>query len=140
MIYLSSFLIIRYCDIINKRDDSMNNKNKLIKISITMIISVILYILITFLIDKFIKNLPILNIIMIITTILFILFMLIIFKEELKIVYYECRNCKHLFKPKYKDALLAPHIGIKRYLKCPKCNEKNWNRKVLNKVKNEKNI
>ena len=68
---------------------------------------------------------------MIFATILFIIFALLMFKAELKIVDYECKKCKHLFKPKYKDALLAPHIGTIRYLKCPKCNEKHWQKKVL---------
>lgn len=132
MIDLSSFLIVRYYVIINKRDDNMkDSKKNIIKIWIYMIISVILYILIAFLVDTYIKNLVILNSIMIIATILFILFMLIIFNEELKIVDYECKKCKHLFKPKYKDAILAPHIVIRRYLKCPKCKTISWQKRVL---------
>lgn len=45
--------------------------------------------------------------------------------------YYKCWNCEHKYIPKYTAALMAPHIGRTRWLRCPKCNEKTWNRKVL---------
>lgn len=106
-------------------------KNNIISIRIIMIISLLFYLLIAFLVDEYINNLMLLNTIMIIVTILFVLLILIMFRIELKIINYECKKCKHLFKPKYKDALLAPHIGTIRYLKCPKCNEKHWNKRIL---------
>lgn len=111
----------------------MNNKKNIIKIWVTMIAGLVLYLTIAFLVDTYIKKLFLINTIMIVATILFILFALLIFRSELKIVDFKCKNCKHLFKPKYKDVILAPHIGTTRYLKCPKCKEKNWNRIVLNK-------
>jgi len=109
----------------------MNNKQKIIYVYKKMFFSVLIYILIAFLSDTYINNTILLNTIMTIATIIFILFALILFKLELKIGNYECKNCKHLFKPKYKNALLAPHIGTIRYLKCPKCNEKNWKKRIL---------
>ena len=90
-----------------------NNEKNIISVRIVMIISLLFYLLIAFFVDAYINNLMLLNTIMIIVTILFILFILIIFRIELKIINYECKNCKHLFKPKYKNALLAPHIGTR---------------------------
>ena len=108
-----------------------NNKQKIMLVYKKMTFSVLIYILIAFLSDTYINNTILLNTIMIIITILFITFMLILFKSELEISNYECKNCKHLFKPDYKKALFALHIGFKRYLRCPKCKEKHFNRKRI---------
>lgn len=47
--------------------------------------------------------------------------------------YYECDKCHYKYIPKYKSVLFAMHYGRTRYMKCPKCNEKSWNKKVLTK-------
>jgi hypothetical protein len=45
--------------------------------------------------------------------------------------YYECQKCHHKHVPTYWTTNLAPHMGRTRYMKCPKCGEKNWQKKVL---------
>jgi len=45
--------------------------------------------------------------------------------------YYECRKCRYRYIPTYSQVLWAMHCGRTRYLKCPKCNKKSWNKKVL---------
>ncbi|MBO6233091.1 MAG: helix-turn-helix transcriptional regulator [Clostridia bacterium] len=45
--------------------------------------------------------------------------------------YYECKECHHKYVPKYSSVLLAQHIGRTRYMKCPKCGKKSWNKKVI---------
>lgn len=45
--------------------------------------------------------------------------------------YYECAKCHNRYVPTFKSVLLASHIGSTRHLKCPFCQEKSWNRKVL---------
>ena len=47
--------------------------------------------------------------------------------------YYECKNCKHRYVPTYKSVNLAMHMGRTRYMKCPKCGRKTWNKKVIEK-------
>lgn len=47
--------------------------------------------------------------------------------------YYECKHCGHRYVPTYKDMNLAMHVGRKRYLKCPKCGKKSWQKKVISK-------
>ena len=47
--------------------------------------------------------------------------------------YYECKHCKHRYVPTYKAVTMAPHMGSTRYMKCPNCNKKSWQKKVLNK-------
>ena len=45
--------------------------------------------------------------------------------------YYECQKCHHKYVPTYWTTNLAPHIGRTRHMRCPKCGEKSWQKKVL---------
>ena len=47
--------------------------------------------------------------------------------------FYECRECKHRYVPSYKAVSMAMHMGRKRYMSCPNCNKKSWQRKVISK-------
>ena len=47
--------------------------------------------------------------------------------------YYECAKCHHKYVPTFKSVLFAMHINRTRYLKCPKCHKRSWNKKVLSK-------
>ena len=47
--------------------------------------------------------------------------------------YYECQKCHHKYIPTYSSVLWAMHMGRTRYMKCPKCGKKSWNKKVLTK-------
>ena len=47
--------------------------------------------------------------------------------------YYECKECKHRYVPTYKSVNMAMHMGRTRYMRCPKCNKKSWQKKVLTK-------
>jgi len=54
-------------------------------------------------------------------------------KIEQKAGYYECAKCHHKYVPTFSSVLWAMHINRTRYMKCPKCNKRSWNKKVLNK-------
>ena len=47
--------------------------------------------------------------------------------------YYECKHCKHRYVPTYKAIIFAPHSGRIRYMRCPECNKKSWQKKVIGK-------
>ena len=49
--------------------------------------------------------------------------------------YYKCEKCGHAYVPKYKSVFLSMHAGRTRYMKCPNCNEKSWQKKVISKDK-----
>ena len=51
---------------------------------------------------------------------------------EQKAGYYECEFCHHRYVPTYREVILAPHRGRDRYMKCPKCGKRCWQKKVLN--------
>ena len=47
--------------------------------------------------------------------------------------YYECTKCHHKYVPTYSSILWSMHINRTRYMKCPKCNQRSWQKKVINK-------
>ena len=47
--------------------------------------------------------------------------------------YYECKCCGHKYVPTYKAVSMAMHMGRTRYLKCPNCGKKSWQKKVISK-------
>lgn len=46
--------------------------------------------------------------------------------------YYECKVCKHKYIPIYNNVLFSMHFGRTRYMKCPKCGTKSWQKKKIN--------
>ena len=52
---------------------------------------------------------------------------------EQKAGYYECQNCRHRYVPTYWQTNLAPHTGRTRYMKCPECGKRSWQKKMLTK-------
>ena len=47
--------------------------------------------------------------------------------------YYKCDKCGHRYIPSYGSVFMAMHYGRTRYMKCPKCKERSWQKKVLSK-------
>ena len=54
-------------------------------------------------------------------------------KLEVSVGAYKCKNCGNEIIPTYTQALNAMHMGTTRYLKCPKCNQRTWCKKVIKK-------
>jgi len=52
---------------------------------------------------------------------------------EQKAGYYECARCGHKYVPTYRSVLNAPHVNRTRYMKCPECGEKSWQKKRISK-------
>lgn len=49
---------------------------------------------------------------------------------ETKAGYYECEHCHNKYIPNVNQTLWAMHMGRTRYMKCPKCGKKSWQKKV----------
>jgi len=47
--------------------------------------------------------------------------------------YYECKECGHRYVPSFKTIFLSAHLGRTRYMRCPRCNKKSWQKKTLGK-------
>ena len=47
--------------------------------------------------------------------------------------YYVCAKCGHRYIPTFGSVNMAMHFGRTRYMKCPECKEKSWQKKVISK-------
>lgn len=56
-----------------------------------------------------------------------------LFKIEQTAGYYECAKCGHKHVPSYKSVLLSMHMGRTRYMRCPECHRKSWQKKRISK-------
>lgn len=50
---------------------------------------------------------------------------------EQKAGYYICRKCNHKHVPTFKQVFFSMHAGRIRFMKCPHCNKKSWQRKII---------
>lgn len=64
-------------------------------------------------------------------TILTVIGALFCVKIEAEAGKYQCKHCGHLYVPKYSSVNFAPHIGRTRYMACPKCHKKSWQKKII---------
>lgn len=54
-------------------------------------------------------------------------------KIEQEAGYYECAVCHHRYVPTFNGVLWAMHMGRNRYMRCPECGKRSWNKKVLSR-------
>ncbi len=47
--------------------------------------------------------------------------------------YYQCKECGHKYVPTLKAVWMSMHMGRTRYMKCPECGKKSWQKKVISK-------
>ena len=66
----------------------------------------------------------------------FIVCMLFALKVEQTAGYYECAKCGHRYVPTYGSVSMAMHVNRTRYMKCPACGKRSWQKKVLSKEDN----
>ena len=54
-------------------------------------------------------------------------------KIETEEGYYECQKFHHKYIPSYRQVYFAMHIGRTRYMKCPHCQKRSWQKKIYSK-------
>lgn len=47
--------------------------------------------------------------------------------------YYECQKCGHKYVPKFSAVMNSMHMGRTRYMKCPECGKRSWQKKRISK-------
>lgn len=107
---------------------------RLLNIEVIMgIISIIMYLIVIMIVSfSNMQDSTRVLIIMILTVFVFIECLLAL-RIEQQAGYYECRKCHHKYVPTYSNVLWAMHINRTRYMKCPKCQKRSWQKKVLTK-------
>lgn len=77
-----------------------------------------------------------LRVILIVSGFVFAIFgLMIALVIEQKAGYYQCEKCGHRYVPKFSNVLMAMHVNRTRYMKCPVCKKRSWQRKVISKQK-----
>ena len=77
-----------------------------------------------------------LRVILIVSGFVFAIFgLMIALVIEQKAGYYQCEKCGHRYVPKFFNVLMAMHVNRTRYMKCPVCKKRSWQRKVISKQK-----
>jgi transcriptional regulator with XRE-family HTH domain len=114
-----------------KKLDETKNRMLLQLEIIIGILSAIAFLGVVLLTNIFVENQTYISIICICLFIIFFIGISFTLKIETIAGYYECKKCNHKYIPKYNDVFWSIHLGRTRYLKCPKCNQKSWNKKVI---------
>ena len=117
------------------RKEEENNKKMMVYEIVIGIMTCIAFITLIFVSSVAVENNIARIILFVLAFIIFIVGVSFALKIETETGYYECKECHNRYVPKYSNVYFAMHFGTTRYLKCPKCNKKSWNKKVLTKDK-----
>ncbi|MBQ3146977.1 MAG: helix-turn-helix transcriptional regulator [Oscillospiraceae bacterium] len=103
-----------------------------LEIFIGVTVSIILYVMI--LVASFAQMEDWLRIVLIVTGVIaFALGIIYAIRIEQTAGYYECKECGHRYIPSFNSVLWAMHVNRTRYMRCPQCGKKSWQKKVLHK-------
>ena len=115
-----------------KQKEESDKRLLTMEIVIGVLASLVLFILIF--VASFVEMADWLRILLIITGLIpFMIGILFAIRIEQTAGYYECKKCHHKYIPTYSSVLWAMHINRTRYMKCPKCNQRSWQKKVISK-------
>ena len=115
-----------------KQKEEADKRLLTIEIVIGVLISMVFFVLIF--IASFVEMEDWLRVTLIVTGFIpFIIMIPFAIKIEQIAGYYECQKCHHKYIPTYSSVLWAMHINRTRYMKCPKCNQRSWQKKVISK-------
>ena len=115
-----------------KQKEESDKRLLTIEIVIGVLISIVFFVLIF--IASYVEMEDWLRITLIITGFIpFIIMIPFAIRIEQIAGYYECQKCHNKYIPTYSSVLWAMHMGRTRYMKCPKCNQRSWQKKVISK-------
>ena len=118
-------------DIVRQKEES---DKKILTMEIAMGVASIILFLILVMTASFIEMQYWVRLLIIIPSTIFIFIVyLLLLRIEQTAGYYECQKCHYKYVPTYSSVLWAMHINRTRYMKCPKCNEKSWQKKIISK-------
>ena len=118
-------------DIVKQKEES---DKRILTMEIAMGVASIIIFLILVMTASLIEMQDWVRLLIIIPSTIFIFIVcLLLLRIEQTAGYYECQKCHYKYVPTYSSVLWAMHINRTRYMKCPKCNEKSWQKKVISK-------
>lgn len=97
------------------------------------LVSTIAAFVILFVTIFYVRNIALITLLSVVAAVIFMVGIVACLKIEQSAGYYECAECGHRYIPKCSAVFLAVHYGRTRKMKCPKCGQRSWNKKVLTK-------
>lgn len=117
-----------------RQKESADKRMLAMEIFIGVIFSVVMFVLI--MVASFVQMADWIRILLILLGFIpFVVSVPFLVKIEQTAGYYECQKCGHRYVPTFSSVLWAMHVNRTRYMKCPKCQEKSWQKKVISKDK-----
>ena len=114
-----------------KKQNNLYAKNLLLLEWVIGIISSLTFLILIF-VASYIDMALLVRVILILTSIIiFIVGMIFALRIERIAGYYKCGKCGYKYVPTNKQMIFAMHVGRTRYMKCPKCNNRSWNKKDI---------
>lgn len=121
-------------EVVRQKEES-DKRLLAMEIVIGFLISAIFFILI--IIASFVEMKTWLRVMLIITGFIpFVIMIPLVIRIEQIAGYYECQKCHDKHVPSYSSVLWSMHVNRTRYMKCQKCGEKSWQKKVISKGDN----
>lgn len=119
-------------DFIKEKEE---NRKKIWLSALTGIIATISFITLSLVVCMYtdVISLPVKTILMAIACVIFITGVYVAMQGERTVGYYKCQRCGEIFIPSFRSYMMAMHIITTRKMKCPRCGEKSWCRKVLSR-------
>lgn len=114
-----------------KNKQQIATKNLLTLEYVIGFMSTITYLILIFTASFFVENNIVRILLIVFGFLLFFVGIAFSIKIERDAGFYECQNCFNKYIPTYKSVLFSMHYGRTRYMKCPKCGKRTWNKKRL---------
>lgn len=115
------------------KQEAKQTKKMLFYENVIGCITTLCFLLIIFITAYYVKNTIMSILLFIIAFIILITGVSIALKIETEEGYYECQKCHHKYIPTYKQVYFAMHFGRTRYMKCPQCKKRSWQKKIYSK-------
>lgn len=113
------------------KKEELQNKKLLLYEKVIGYTSTVSFLILIFVTSFLVQSNPARVILFLLAFVLFIIGISFALKIETETGYYECPHCHHKYVPDYRNVYFAPHLGTTRYLRCPGCQKRGWQRKVL---------
>lgn len=114
-----------------KRQEEKTNKSFLRMELVIGFVCTIVFAVLIFAVGYAVESMPWKVAIILAACILLLVGIYFCLKIEREAGYYECAKCHHRYVPEMGAVVFAMHAGRTRYMKCPHCGERSWQKKVL---------
>ena len=118
-------------NLIELKDEQLKTNKVLLRAEYFIIVASIVMLLMCEMLAAFLNIATYLRIVLIVIGLLNVVVMFIVCVIiETKVGFYQCGKCGHKYIPTYGQSINSMHMGRTKYMKCPKCKQRSWNKKV----------